>query len=237
MGSSEIEQTACPPRKVKLSAYAIDETEVTITAFNDCIQFGNCEPIPLQCEFWLEDLVASGEVDEQYQSFLPAICITWPQAKTFCEFKGGRLPTEAEWEKAARGTEASIWPWGSLFPDCNQANFRFPSYYCEAGVMPISSYYEWKSAYGLWDTTGNAWEWVADYYDATYYTYAPDEDPMGPTEQCSSAIGETAGECWLRGLRGGSFNSTHNTTRGAARSFADPNLIDTNIGFRCAYDR
>ena len=229
MGATRGEQNECPMREVQLSTYDIDETEVTISAWYDCVDDGNCEPIPEQC-------ISVLNVQNVYSSDLPAICITWAQATSYCQWNGGRLPTEAEWEKAARGQNGSIWPWGNVAPTCDRANFRFASIYCNPNVVDVRSYEEWRSPYGLWDTLGNVWEWVSDYYDASYYEYASSENPLGPTNDCRTTRESDPSDCVFRGLRGGAFNTTEDTTRGSSRSFASPDIIDVNIGLRCAYE-
>lgn len=216
----------CPPRQVTLSAYAIDRTEVTIARWNDCVTAGHCEAMPEQCL----TPVALEEPDHA-----PVTCIDQAAAAAYCAWVGGRLPTEAEWEKAARGEDGAIWAWGSTAPTCASANFREVTTYCELGPVEVATYEE-RSAYGLADTVGNVWEWTADSFDAGYYRDAPDTDPPGPTE-CALDLGLERGECTQASIRGGAFNTREDIAMGAARSFAPPDLIDLNLGFRCAYDR
>jgi formylglycine-generating enzyme required for sulfatase activity len=228
MGTTKGGADECPLREVTLDSYYIDETEVTIADWENCVDDGDCEPIPENCMHWYGSL-------DIYSEEFPAICIVWEDAVNYCQSKGGRLPTEAEWEKAARGTQGAIWPWGGIAPTCDRANFRLTSLYCNNGVRPVGFYEEWRSAYGLWDTVGNVWEWVSDYYDASYYESAPLVNPEGPTSDCKTTVQSDTEQCFYRGMRGGAFNTTEDVTRGSARSFADPKLVDINIGFRCAY--
>jgi sulfatase modifying factor 1 len=222
----------CPPRVVTLSAFAIDETEVTIGAYRACEAAGGCTERP-HC------VSAAEESDD-----LPVTCVTWQQAADFCAWAGGRLPTEAEWEKAARGEDGALWPWGDYAPTCNLANFRYVIGYCHGEVVPVGGYVEptgspitdTRSGFGLLDVAGNAWEWTADSFDAGYYAVAPDTDPPGP-ESCSTAVDGERGTCRYRSIRGGAFNATQDSLRGSSRSFADPAIRDTNIGLRCAYSR
>ena len=102
--------------------------------------------------------------------------------------------------------------------------------------MEVGTYTDRVSSYGLWDTVGNAWEWTSDWYDAERYEEMEAVDPPGP-ETCRVVVGGEAGECANRVIRGGAFNTTEDTTRGAARSFAAPTVVDHNLSFRCAYDR
>jgi formylglycine-generating enzyme required for sulfatase activity len=217
----------CPAHQVWLSAFAIDQTEVTLQAWQICVADGGCAAPEARCET---------ESDVQDPEQVPVTCVNWEAAVGYCESVGGRLPTEAEWEKAARGTEGADWPWGPIPPNCNDANFRFVSSYCEFGVVEVGSRERGRSAFGLYDVSGNAWEWVADHYDAGRYADAPSSDPQGP-ESCRDDVDAEPETCVARVLRGGAFNTTEDTTRGATRSSGPPELQEDNIGFRCAYDR
>jgi formylglycine-generating enzyme required for sulfatase activity len=213
----------CPPREIMLSAYTIGEREVTVGEYAACVADGGCTAQP-SCE-----AAAEGTPVE----LIPATCLTWQQASDYCTWTGGRLPTEAEWEKAARGEQGAPWAWGSQPPTCSHANFRFVTTYCHLGLVAAGSYM-FSSAFGLKDTAGNAWEWTADFYDAGYYTDAPDEDPPGP-ETCRQTPDSPSGDCTHRVIRGGSYTSVEDVILGSARSLADPTITDPNIGFRCAW--
>ena len=226
MGSFEGYRDECPARTVTLDAFGIDQTEVTWSRYEACVAAGTCEAPPEHCRDWVQTL---GAVDNR-----PVTCVTWDRADAFCRYEGGRLPTEAEWEKAARGTTGSKWPWGSFPPNCEITNYRFVAWYCEPGVVSVGQYLN-ESIYGAQDMAGNAWEWVADHYDAEWYRQGEDENPLGPTEECRPSESAPAEPCIDRGLRGGAYNSTASNIRGAARSFARPGRVDKNIGFRCAY--
>lgn len=224
MGSSEGLTNECPPRVVTLPAYTIAEFETTREEYQECVDAGSCTPTPVPC----------GHLDEELDpNRVPVTCVDFTQARTYCEWRGGRLPSEAEWERAARGDEGARWGWGDAAPECDDANFRFVSWYCHKSVVEVGSY-DRPSPYGLKDTTGNAWEWVEDFYDAGYYSEAPDDDPRGPDE-CSLEVGGERGECLYRVMRGGAFNTTEETTRGSSRSFALESVTDENLGFRCAW--
>jgi formylglycine-generating enzyme required for sulfatase activity len=231
LGSDIGEPDECPPRLVELSSFSIDQTEVTRGKYADCEDAGSCSEVPEHCDSWMEVITEEGELDD-----LPVVCVDWNNASAYCEWAGGRLPTEAEWEKAARGMDGATWPWGAEAPLCEMTNFKFASWYCFEGVIEVGFYEQSQTAYGLYDTTGNAWEWVSDYYDAHYYDEAPESDPPGPDSDCHRIWGGEAGDCEDRVLRGGAYNTTESTTRGSARSNAAPDIIDLNIGFRCAYD-
>jgi formylglycine-generating enzyme required for sulfatase activity len=214
----------CPERIVSTEAYAISMTEVTVSQFNECVADGDCQERPY-CA-----LDYTGDLEN-----LPATCVTLQDANDYCGWNGGRLPTEAEWERAARGNQGGIWPWGSQPPTCNMANFRFTTAYCHVSPIPVASF-EIRSPYGLYDTAGNVWELVSDTYDAGYYRDSTTDDPQGPNE-CRELPDDPFGECTYTTMRGGAFNTSENTTRGSARSFIDPVISDINVGFRCAWDR
>ena len=226
MGSLLGHPDECPTRQLSLPEFRIDKTEVTWGAYEECVATGDCEAVANHCRAW-----ASGLSDGD-PSQLPVTCVTWEQARTYCQHKGGKLPSEAEWEKAARGTQGAWWPWGGATPTCEFSNFRFVSWYCAEGVVEVGSYRN-ESSYGALDMTGNAWEWVEDFYDAEWYREAPGTD--GPTENCRTTVGATAEACSDRVMRGGAYNVTEFNTRTSARAAASPDLVDNNIGFRCAY--
>ena len=237
MGDSNEERPdQCPPHLVFLHSFSIDETEVTIQNYTDCVEAGACNTsayCPSQAIF-------------EQESLLPITCVSWFEAQNYCSFVGGRLPTEAEWEKAARGVNGSLWPWGNQPPDCSLSNFRFVSSYCQGGVIEVASYSEnslqhnsiasTRSSYGLLDIAGNAWEWTADWYDAHYYQRHSSSNPTSP-DACAVEEHQELGTCQYKIIRGGGFNSQQDAIRTTARGFLDPNLFDNNIGFRCVYDQ
>ena len=210
---------ARPAGWVDLSAYAIGDTEVTQSDWAACVDAGACDALPAHC-------TPDGLHDDR-----PAVCVTWDQAGAYCGFVGGRLPTEAEWEKAARGEQGATWAWGNDAPVCTTANFRYASWYCHEGPVDVGSYADQRSPFGLWDTVGNVWEWTADGYEAAAYV----PDAVDPLEDDCPTDADDAG-CARRVLRGGAYNTTESTTKAAARSAAEPGVVDVNIGVRCAWD-
>jgi formylglycine-generating enzyme required for sulfatase activity len=154
-----------PQHIIFLDEYWIDRTEVSNAQYRLCVEAGSCaEP-----QSWADPNFSS---DNQ-----PAI-VTWEGAHQYCQWVDGRLPTEAEWEKAARGTDGRMWPWGNEF-EPNRANLSDDAdgY---GFTAPVGSFPGDASPYGLLDVAGNAAEWVADWYDAEYYAHSPARNPTGP---------------------------------------------------------
>ena len=190
--------------EVKLSAFQIDVTEVTQAEYAACVADGGC-PAP-NCDWDCE------------KSDYPASCVDWAAAQTYCAWAGKRLPTEAEWEKAARGEDARKFPWGDDAPDCGLANLTG----CGEAALPVGSLPDGASPYGALDMAGNVVEMVADFYAATYYESSPSDDPTGP------ASGERYGG------RGGGFKSDSAWLRTSKRDWYDVDDAGASLGFRCA---
>jgi formylglycine-generating enzyme required for sulfatase activity len=196
-----------PEHLVSLDEYWIDRTEVTNAQFRGCVEAGVCsEPKP-----WSDPNLNS---DAQ-----PAL-VVWESADTYCQWVGGRLPSEAEWEKAARGMDGRQWPWGNEFIADNANLSSDADGY--GFTAPVGSFPSGASPYGLLDMAGNAAEWVADWYDAGYYAQSPAANPTGP------ASGET------KVIRGSISNAGGGPEkcRCTARYPQDP--VRWEFGFRCA---
>jgi formylglycine-generating enzyme required for sulfatase activity len=195
-----------PVHTVYLDAFWIDKTEVTNQMYKQCVQAGACD---------LPD--STTNYDNNAYASHPVVNVSWFDAQNYCEWAGRRLPTEAEWEKAARGPDGLFYPWGEGI-SCDLANYSG----CIGETTPVGSYPEGASPYGALDMAGNAWEWVADWYDGDYYQNSPYENPLGPSSG------------GVRVRRGGSWGSYVNSIRPAWRSWFSPFSSDFIIGFRCA---
>jgi formylglycine-generating enzyme required for sulfatase activity len=215
---------------VVLDAFYIDLYEVTNEAYARCVQAGECKP-PVDISVGKEENYYTNPGFSQY----PVVHVTWDMARNYCGWRGGRLPTEAEWEKAARGTDQRIFPWGNDFSGL-KANL------CDAGcpgqrvnqditdgylnTSPVGAYPEGKSFYGAYDMAGNVWEWVLDWYDPGYYA----SQMQGATNPTGAKVGKD------RVLRGGSWVSNIFNLRTALRYAFNPEQQAEFIGFRCVME-
>ena len=205
------ENNTAPAHNVYLDAFWIDMTEVTNEMYAHCVEAGICKQPALS---YLDD---SHYDDKTYQKH-PVVYVNWFQASNYCEWVGRRLPTEAEWEKAARGTDNRPYPWGNDHPDPGLLNFdstidsTTPVYWFPFGASP----------YGALNMAGNVREWAWDWYADDYYLSSPYQNPMGPEQ------GDK------RSLRGGSFTDISRRVRVDNRLSHDPYSPGYNRGFRCA---
>lgn len=225
MGSNDGLPAERPEHSVTLDSYFIDRYEVTLQLYGTFLRETNHEAPST----WDDEAAAT--VGDR-----PAVGMGWADAAAYCAWVGKRLPTEAEWEKAARGTDGRRYPWGHMQPFVDIANYNRGVWVSEAitlapvtgGVEGMSVRHGLKeggrSPYGLHHMAGNAAEWVADWYDREYYAKSPEKNPTGP------ASGEK------RVLRGGSWADLPAALRVSARFSAEPDFQDRTIGFRCAMD-
>jgi serine/threonine-protein kinase len=202
-----------PLHTVTLSAYTIDKYEVTNARYKACVDAGGCTA-PQSVDSWTRSPYYGTSTYADY----PVINVTWHQASAFCAWSGKRLPTEAEWEKAARGSsDTRKYPWGNSALDCTKLNYNW----CVGDTSRVGSYPSGASPYGVMDMAGNVDEWVQDWYSSDYYSVSPSENPPGP-----------ATGTW-RVLRGGSWYYYVNFVRSAARDLNIPDIWYVGSGFRC----
>lgn len=213
MGSNDGSPDQQPVHNVYLNAYYIDKYEVSNKLYANCVNAGAC-------------LLPSNDkrfLDPNYAEH-PVVYVNWSMANAYCEWRGTRLPTEAEWEKAARGTDERTYPWGKDI-SCKEANYFNGLDYCSPATdtSPIGSYEKGKSPYGVYDMAGNVAEWVADWYSETYYQNSLSSNPLGPDNGQG------------RVLRGGGWDSNQTFLTTSYRDWLDPSYSeDAGIGFRCA---
>jgi len=209
MGNNSGQFDEKPERSIVLSAYCIDTTEVTNGAYHECIEAGVCRPPPQAADSRFS------------QKSGPVVGISWFEAAKYCGFVVKRLPTEAEWEKAARGTEAALFPWGDE-PAERVANCSYGCGDLYEFTAPVGSFPEGASPVGALDMAGNVTEWVNDYYGEGYSKFGPAVDPPGPR----SGV--------LRVVRGGSYRDVVEVLRASNRYYKRAEEGEPSVGFRCA---
>jgi formylglycine-generating enzyme required for sulfatase activity len=262
MGSDNGRPNEKPAHTVSLIAFWIDQTEITTAMYINCVNAKGCNypNSPDRQNFsanWAYLLDGSYTIDYWGSPDLnnyPMISITWDEAKTYCEWAGRRLPTEAEWEKAARGTDGRLYPWGNNPPKLivreKDGTYADPGNVSPYDVLKVVgggqieylelNFNSWPqhyphtvgyylggaSPYGALDMAGNVWEYVSDFYDRTYYANSPDKNPTGPTSGNFHVI------------RGGAWNSLSaplSDVRTTSRTeFVPSELSYSTTGFRCA---
>jgi formylglycine-generating enzyme required for sulfatase activity len=218
MGSREDDKGARnderPAHPVYLEDFSIDQYEVTTSRYATFFQKTKRTPP----EHWSEQILKE-------HGRKPVVGVDWDDAQAYCAWMGKRLPTEAEWEKSARGTDRRIYPWGNTEPSQTLANFNHCCDFKNYGALTdVGSFDRGKSPYGVYDMAGNVLEWVADWYDENYYGMRPDRNPKGPS----------SGQ--YRVLRGGTWFNAPVDVRSANRYWLPPSLRNDSLGFRCAQD-
>jgi formylglycine-generating enzyme required for sulfatase activity len=206
----EPEPDEFPPHKVTLSPFLIDKTEVTLGNYERCVDARVCKKVlPVGDDVW------------ETTALHPVVGATWYDAKRYCEWVGKRLPTEAEWEYAARRPHWGAYPWeGPLKAGMVNGRGDNDGF---ARTAPVGSFAKGASKSGLVDMAGNAAEWVSDWYESTWYQKSTERDPTGPEAPTGA-----------KGVRGGSWSDPEHLLRSTARLGVDPNVSNNAIGFRCA---
>jgi formylglycine-generating enzyme required for sulfatase activity len=199
-----------PQRTIYLDGYWIDQTLVTNGDYHRCMDAGKCNGLVSTTKYY------SIFMNQSYTNH-PVVYVTWFDAEKYCAWVGGSLPTEAQWEKAARGTDGRLYPWGNAFPDSKLANYD--------GILGmtsmVGSFPKGASPYGVMDMAGNVRQWIKDWYSDNYLRDAPDSNPTGPDTGTAHT------------LKGGSWNDPEIYLRSASRLSHVPDSPGETRGFRC----
>lgn len=213
MGSDRGQDDEQPVHRVSIKAFYLDALEVTVSRYAEFLMSQKPDP-PFK---W-------NEASDGPHVNKPVVGVNWYDARDYCRWVGRRLPTEAEWELAARGADGRMYPWGSTHPTKGHANAGQTKWRGYDTLTNVGQFELGKTPNGVYDLAGNLWEWVADWYDAAYYQFSPRENPSGPS----------AGP--LRVLRGGAWNNDSKAIRSANRAGYAPDARRNDVGFRCAKD-
>jgi formylglycine-generating enzyme required for sulfatase activity len=202
-----------PRREVFVDAFYLDKHEVTVARYGDFLKAtGNVKP-PEEWE----------TADLKIHAGLPVVGVDWQDASSYCQWAGRRLPTDAEWERAARGTDERKYPWGNEPPSAEHARFakNYQNSVYQDGVAAVGAHPKGASPLGIDDLSGNAWEWVADWYTESF-PRTDRRNPKGPASGTDKV------------LRGGGWYDPPERLTGTKRMHAPPEHRDDSVGFRCA---
>ena len=213
MGTDSGTNDERPVHTVTLDAFWIDKTEVTNAMYALCVKAGQCSAPSQKSSAKNPNYFGNSQFDTY-----PAIYVTWENANAYCKWANRQLPTEAQWEKAARSDQKYVYPWGDTKPDQTKLNYSDHV----GDTTEVGKYPSGASIYGAMDMTGNVWEWLNDWYDESYYGRSPAQNPTGPT----------SGQ--YRILRGGAWGNYDFDVRTSNRSKLEPTNFNDIIGFRCA---
>ena len=201
-----------PVHQVSLNAYYLDKHEVTVEQYAMFLETTKRKAPP-------EWKILNQPTHLKH----PVVMMDWSDADRYCTWAEKRLPTEAEWEKAARGTDGRKFPWGDDMPTPQRANYGKKKWDKDATLLPVGTLEDGKSPYGIYDMAGNAWEWVSDWYDRGYYKKSPSQNPTGPDH----------GD--YKVLKGGSWHSNPESLHSSNRNYTSPEHHPShNNGFLCA---
>ena len=221
-GCEELYRASSPAHQVTVGPYWIYRTEVSNAMYALCVADGACTPPAKHSSATHTNYYGN----PQYADY-PVTRVSWYQARDYCRWAGGRLPTSAEWEFAARGKDARLFPWGNAFPNANRANLN--DWYGD--LLPVEAFADSTSPFGLLNMTGNVWEWVQDWYSEDYYATNTNWDhPTGP------AVGDTKNGAMLKVGRGGNYWIKEAISSVAIQDWDDPSSAGIGVGFRCVVD-
>jgi len=218
VGNNNGDPDESPETTIAISSFTIDEKEVTQKEYDSCVQAGVCTPPHYQdkkCILWSSSGLKKVTMPKQFLApNRPVVCVTWYQARQYCRYKKKRLPTELEWEYAAKAGTSSTYAWGNEPPNETNTSRNTP--------YPQSVKMFRPNTWGLYDMTGNVWEWVDDRYQVDRYTFLSDSTQNPPS------VGR------YRSIRGGGWYSTPSQLRITNRQWFTPEYGEVSIGFRCA---
>ena len=210
-----------PLHQVYLDTFLMDKFEVTNAQYALCVLAGACaEP------YYQHSASRPNYYSDPNYAEYPRVAVSWFEAGDYCEWVGGRLPTDAEWVRAARGDDKRTYPWGDDVPDCLKANMldETTGKMCVGDTEAVGSHLAGASPFGIMDMAGNVWEWTADWYHKNYYSISPETNPQGP-EQGGAKV-----------VHGGGFDYGWKLTRIAYTTDHDPSEHKIGFGFRCVME-
>jgi iron(II)-dependent oxidoreductase len=218
---TQFDNTEYPQRRIWLDAYQIDRDEASLAEYLAFLKGHGREP-PEELTRLVRHLITVHSLPDYVMAPWPALYVTWQEAADFCRAQDKRLPTEAEWEKAARGPDGNLFPWGPAPPAPGLAVFGQYHVHEIPLVAAVNSGEDGQSPYGVRHMAGNVGEWVSDWFGFDYYPIMPERNPPGPSSGRYKVV------------RGGSWRSNPALLRAATRNGALPDHRAPTIGFRCA---
>ncbi len=218
MGGAGGDLDELPAHTVRLTAFQVDRHEVSFAAYDSCVKRGACTPAHYddgKCLIMSPPAFRRVRVPPQYRSpDRPVVCVTWSQARSYCRWKGRRLPSEAEWEYAALAGTRNTYAWGNASPSASRCT-------PVAHMSPRAVGSHQANGWGLYDMTGNVWEWTNDWYAQDYYRHSSADNPRG------ASVGQ------YRVVRGGGWYGGAAHLRVRNRGWFQPSSAEVSIGFRC----